>query len=286
MRPVTVTVGPLATAVANNISTSQTPAAAAQLSMAGTLAASVFTGTGAISGNVLTVSVATTGVLYIGIPLSGAGIKAGTVIIGLGTGTGGVGTYIVNISQTFSSATVYGGTVSTLDTPRRVLITCVGNESANTFTIIGTDAGGAPQTEVLTGPNATTAFTNLDFKTVTSVAINAAAAGAITVGTNTVASSPWVRFDDYTLSQVAIQCTLSGSGTYSVQQTLQDPNSPTNPVNAYAASFINTSDTAAVNATASLQTSYQYAPAFAKVTLTSGTGSITSTFTQFGVAPL
>lgn len=286
MRPITVSVGPLATASANNICTSQTPGGIGSLALNGTLASYGFVGTGAISGNVLTVSVATSGALSIGAGVSGAGIRAGTIIIGLGTGIGGVGTYILNIAQTFSSGTIYGNAVVTLDTPRRVQITTVGNESAKTFTIIGTGTNGiSAQSEIVTGPNAGTAYTNLDFATVTSIEISAAAAGAITVGTNTIASSPWVRFDEYTLSQTAIQCTLTGAATYTVQQTLQDPNSPTNPVLPYQVAFINTSDTAAVNAAVSLQTSYQYTPVYAKVTLISGTGSVSSVFTQFGAVP-
>jgi len=181
-----------------------------------------------------------------------------------------------------TSITISNGT---LDTPRRVLITPVGDESANVFTIVGTNASGMPQTEVLNGANATSVYTNLDFATVTSISLKNAAKNSITVGTNNIASSPWVRFDEYALSQTAIQCTISGTATYTVQQTLQDTNSATNPVQPYSVTWINSSDSAVVNATSTVQSSYQYSPAFAKVTLTSGTGSVTATFTQFGVAP-
>lgn len=214
MRPVTVQVGPLATASANNICLSQTPSSA-------------FTINGALA-------------------------------------TGGV---------------------ATLDVARRVLFTPVGNEASNTFTITGTNASGLAQTEILTGANAVSFYSNLDFKTVSAISCSAAASGAITVGTNTIASSAWVRFDEFALSQVAIQCTATGSVTYTVQQTLQDPNSATNPVAPYSVAWINSSDTAAVNASGSIQTSYQYAPIFARVTLSNGTGSVSGTFTQFGVAP-
>ena len=217
MRPVTVTVGPLAAASANNICLTQTPTASAGFTINGALAS---------------------------------------------------------------------GGVATLDTPRRVLITPTGNESANTFTIIGTNASNMPQTEVIAGLNATAFYTNLDFATVTSISLASNAAAAITVGTNNIASSPWVRFDSWALPQTAIQATVSGTVTYTIQQTLQDPNSPTNPVNPYSVTWLNTNDTAAVNATTSVQTSYQYSPAFAKVTISAGTGSVTSTFTQFGVTPV
>jgi hypothetical protein len=194
------------------------------------------------------------------------------------------------LSQTPTTSFTINGSlasngVATLDTPRRVLFTPSGNESANTFTIVGTNASGMPQTEVIAGQNATSFYTNLDFKTVTSITLASGASGAITVGTNNVASSAWVRFDEYALSQAAIQCTVSGTVTYTVQQTLQDPNSATNPVNPYSVTWINSSDAAAVNATTSIQTSYQYSPTFARITITAGTGSVTGIFSQFGVVP-
>ena len=52
-----------------------------------------FVMTGTISGNILTVTAITSGVLKIGSKLSGYGIPRGTEIIAFGTGTGGVGTY-------------------------------------------------------------------------------------------------------------------------------------------------------------------------------------------------
>lgn len=284
MRPITVTVGPLAAAVANCICTSQTPAAG-QLDLNGTLVTTTFTGTGSISGNVLTISVATSGVLTIGQPVGGPSVAAGTVVTGVLTGTGGVGTYTVNVAQTTSSGAVYGTPVATLDTPRRVLFTAVGNESAKTFTITGTNGANNPIVDVVTGPNATTGYSNLDFKTVTSIVISAAAANAVTVGTNTVASSDWIRMDEYALPQVAGQCTATGTVNYTVQQTVQNPNNPTNPVAPYQLTWSNSTDTAAVGATGSIQTNYAYAPNYVRVTLNSGSGSVSSVFTQFGVVP-
>lgn len=54
----------------------------------------------------LTVTVAGTTPLLVGQVLSGSGVTAGTVIRGLGTGTGGTGTYFVSPSQTASSTTI------------------------------------------------------------------------------------------------------------------------------------------------------------------------------------
>jgi hypothetical protein len=64
--------------------------------------------TGAIAGTTLTVSAVASGTLAAGMTIQGAGITANTIITALGTGTGGVGTYTVNFSQTISSITMYG----------------------------------------------------------------------------------------------------------------------------------------------------------------------------------
>ena len=214
MRPVTVTVGPLATASTNNICTTQTPSSA-------------FT-------------------------LNGTLVSAG---------------------------------VATLDTPRRVLFTTAANESAKSVTLIGTDYNGSPITEVLALTNIGTSYTNMDFKAVSSITMSAAAAGAITVGTNTVASSMWVRLDEYSLPQTSIQVTVSGAVNYTVQQTLQDPNSPTNPVLPYQINWVNSADPAVVNSSATAQSNYTYVPLWAKVTLNSGAGSVSAVIAQSGNAP-
>lgn len=58
--------------------------------------------TATIATTVLTVSACSACNLAAGLPITGAGVAAGTVIVSLGTGTGGIGTYNVNISQTES----------------------------------------------------------------------------------------------------------------------------------------------------------------------------------------
>jgi hypothetical protein len=180
---------------------------------------------------------------------------------------------------TLNGALVSGG-VAVLDVARRVLITAAGNESAKTFTITGTSYNGQTQSETITGPNATTAQSVLDYKTVTSVVISAAAAGAITVGTSGVASSRWLRLDNWAFPQVGIQCNVSGTVNYTVQQTLDDPNDPTNPVSISAINWINHPDINLVGATATVQGNYGYAPLYARVVLNSGTGSVTMTLVQ------
>lgn len=62
--------------------------------------------TGSISGTTLTVTGVTSGVLAVGDVISGTGVTANTIIVALGTGTGGVGTYTVDTSQTVLSTMI------------------------------------------------------------------------------------------------------------------------------------------------------------------------------------
>jgi len=59
--------------------------------------------TGSVSGTTLTVTAITSGTITAHQALFGVGVTPNTVITALGTGTGGIGTYTVNISQTVSS---------------------------------------------------------------------------------------------------------------------------------------------------------------------------------------
>lgn len=60
-----------------------------------------------LAGTTLTVTAVTSGVLAVGQRISGTGITAGTTITALGTGTGGIGTYTVSVSQLVASTTIY-----------------------------------------------------------------------------------------------------------------------------------------------------------------------------------
>ena len=62
--------------------------------------------TGSISGSTLTVSTVTFGNLGLGQSVTGSGVSTRTVISAFGTGTGGAGTYALNLSQTVGSTTL------------------------------------------------------------------------------------------------------------------------------------------------------------------------------------
>lgn len=108
--------------VAHNAQGSLTSVLGAVLQVAGVLDAytaenvtSVTSGavfTGSITGTTLTVTAMASGTIAVGHIVSGAGIAQGTIINALGSGSGGTGTYSVDISQTIGSesmASAIGG---------------------------------------------------------------------------------------------------------------------------------------------------------------------------------
>ena len=94
------------------------------------LATAVFTGD--ISGTTLTVSSVSTGALAVGQQVFGVGVSNETVITALGTGSGGTGTYTVNISQTVLSQSLSSVTVGAVVT---------GSISGTTLTVSAVSSG-------------------------------------------------------------------------------------------------------------------------------------------------
>lgn len=190
----------------------------------------------------------------------------------------------IALSQTPSGAfTLNGSTAGVLDTARRVLFTQAASESGKTYTIVGTDANGTAQTEVLSAAaSATTVQSNLDFATVTSARISTAATGAITIGTNGVASSRWMRMDEFASPSATLQCTVTGTVNYTVQQSMQDPNSPTNSVLPYLVTWLDHPDPNVVGSTVSWASYYNNSPLWTRILLNSGTGSAAAVIAQSG----
>lgn len=191
---------------------------------------------------------------------------------------------------TVTTGNTYGGTPITvtsavLDQPRCIVITTTDDETANNFTITGYDRNGSPISETLAGVNTGTMTTAQNFSVVTGVSIDGNAVNDVYVGTSATASSGWVRFDGWAMSPVAIQTNVTGTVTYTVQTTLDDPNSFTNPVSVQDCTWFNSTDTNVVNASASKQSSFTNAPTFARITITAGDGSVTGTFVQYSSVP-
>ncbi len=289
-------------ATANNVCLSQTPGGAGALTLNGT----------AVTGGIAYLGGLTTPqYIYITSAANDSGrsfVVVGTVFtlngpLAVTETITGANTSTVSSSKqycTITSITVDAGTagaltvgsysVATLDVARQVLFTSAGNDSGITFALAGTDWAGSPISETITGANTSTAVSVLDYLTITSITTSGAVASTLTVGTNGVAGSPWVRFDDFAAAaQVAIQATVSGTANYSIQTTMEDPNRTTNqlPPNTYqwarsAVTWIDSTDSAVVSATASKSSTFAVAPIFARVLLNSstGTGSVTATFRQ------
>ncbi len=181
-----------------------------------------------------------------------------------------------------NGALVSGG-VATIAVPSRITITSAGNDSGKTFVVIGTDHSGNSITETITGPNTTTVTSVLTYKTVSRIAISAAAAGAITVGNSQSGASPAIALDSWAFPQVAIQCSVSGTVNYTVQQTLDNPNDPVNPIARTSIQWVDHPDTNLVGATATKQGNYGYAPLYMRLIINSGSGSVRMTVVQANV---
>lgn len=202
---------------------------------------------------------------------------------------------VTNVAVSGNSGSVqvgsFGGTNAvtfTGSTARQVtIISGASDESGKTFTVTGTGPNNEALSEALTGPTAAATVTSTNyFKTISSVAVSADTTGAVTVGMTNTASSAWVRFDDFAPSNVSLQATVTGSATYTIQSTLDDPNDPISAIAPASVSFVSSSDTNVVAATATKQSNFLFAPKFMRTILTTtSTGSVRTTALQSSNGP-
>lgn len=92
--------------------------------------------------------------------------------------------------------------------------------------------------------------------------------------------SRWVRFDDWAPNYISIQCVVKDDVDYTIEYTLDDPNSPTNPVAVNDVAWFQSKDSALVGAVANAAGGFSFAPTFARIKLNSGSGSVKATFLQ------
>ena len=184
---------------------------------------------------------------------------------------------------TLNGSLVTGG-VAVIGNAQQIKLTT--NDSTHTAVISGTDWNGSPISETVTF-NGTNVTSVLSYKTVTSIVVNAALTAAITVGTSGIGYSNWARMDEWANPQVTMQFDVTGTVNYTVQSSLDDPNSATEPVLPSAMNWVNTNDTNVVGATSSLQSNYLFAPTFIRVLLNSSgaTGVVVGKIIQASVAP-
>lgn len=81
-----------------------------------------FGGDGSIAGTTLTISAVSTGVLAVGSVIEGSGVTVGTKITAYQTGTGGEGTYTVDVSQSVSFTTITSPVTITVPTGCRWVV--------------------------------------------------------------------------------------------------------------------------------------------------------------------
>lgn len=94
-----------------------------------------------------------------------------------------------------------------------------------------------------------------------------------------------VRMDSWANAQSAIQVDVTGTATYTVEVSMDDPNSPTNPVALASMTWLNCADSNLVSKSASGQGALAVTPTFIRLKQTAGNGSCTMTVAQFGNAP-
>lgn len=82
--------------------------------------ATIDDGTPPGAGTVMNVSAIASGSIYLGMQVTGTGVTAGTRVTAFGTGSGGVGTYTVSISQEVASTTITG------DLPSKITVDYAG----------------------------------------------------------------------------------------------------------------------------------------------------------------
>ena len=133
--------------------------------------------TASISGTTLTVTAITSGAIAVGDRISDASIEPNTVITALGTGTGGIGTYTVSISQTATSQTL-----RTVTKTRNLLLfkdtdtSMAGGTQLGTIEFEGSDTNNDGTKAFITAVTETAAAqTSLVFGTATSGQANAQA---------------------------------------------------------------------------------------------------------------
>ena len=111
----------------------------------------------------------------------------------------------------------------------------------------------------------------------------------ITVSTTSAANaatySRAVRMDTWADAQTIIQVNVSGTANYTVQGTMDDPNSVTNPVAVNSVVWLDCSASSLVAANANAQGILTATPVFLRLKQNSGNGTATMTVAQFGNAP-
>jgi hypothetical protein len=93
-----------------------------------------------------------------------------------------------------------------------------------------------------------------------------------------------VRMDSWAHAQSVIQVKVTGSATWTIQTSMDDPNSPTNPVAQGSMVWSDALDANLVDETSSKSGVFNVTPIFVRIKQIDGSGSVTATIAQFGNA--
>ena len=150
---------------------------------------------GSVSGTTLTVTKMKSGTIAAGQQIFGNGVTAETIITSLGSGTGGVGTYNINISQTEPSEVFNSSAVAAKIT---------GSISGNVLTVSAVSSGTLypGQTIQGTGVTAGTIITALGGSAALSYSITAAGTGYAVGDTITVTGGIYTQQATYTVASI------------------------------------------------------------------------------------
>jgi hypothetical protein len=170
---------------------------------------------GSISGTTLTVTLMKSGTITTGQQVLCDGILSETVITALGTGTGGVGTYTINRSQSISSIQINTATVGAQVT---------GSISGTTLTVTSVTSGTLYPGQTIQGTGVTlgTIITALGGSAAISFSITAAGTGYAVGDIITVVGGIYSSQATYTVSSIGGGGAVTGlttisNGNYTVQ---------------------------------------------------------------------
>ena len=130
--------------------------------------------TGSISGTTLTVTAITNGTIAAGQSLFGVGVTSETIITAVGSGSGGIGTYTVNLSQSVTSRQMNSTSVGALIT---------GSITATTLTVTAVTSGTLYVGQTIQGTGVTA------LTVITALGTGSGGTGTYTVSTSQTVSS-------------------------------------------------------------------------------------------------
>ena len=164
---------------------------------------------GYVSSTTLNVTQVKTGTLAVGQQLFGPGITAETIITALGTGTGGVGSYTINNSQTISSTNLNSAATAA---------TFTASIAGNVMSVTAISSGTLYPGQTIQGSTVTagTIITALGGSAVISYAIAAAGTGYAVGDTITVTGGIYSQQNTYLVASIG------GSGAVATMTTVSN----------------------------------------------------------------